>query len=746
MKWIFASFLLVFAFLFTSTIQAFAGGWAVITLEEFPASIAIGNLTSIRFMVRQHGVTPLPGLDPKIRFENTQSGDAFTVTASTVAGEVGLYQAEFTIPDQGTWEWSIQAFTMDQRMPDLVVSEDNTPDIPTNSPTITPTSLLTIAGLILIAIAAATAILRRPRWAVATVVLGLVISGAGIASAMSQNANGNTQSAENSNSPEMLSSGKEGESLFVAKGCVTCHTNSDIDPKYIGFRSEIGPDLSHYAGTAEFLRLWLADPISVRKDAEMPNLELKEAEIESIITFLAEGGSPSIPTPKPTTTPEIVAKITPNPQGSKLVATQCVKKNLKDGLPVILSRDEESFLALLDPGTGLPVCQADKLDLGQNALLAFTQDRLNMAVLGYEKGQEEGWRLRWVDLPAWNIIDTGIVLQSWSQGIAIHPDNRQVVVAQPILSQEKEPRMLGHRLVLVDLKDENRRFETPLDIDPRIVQFIDDGRQILVYGSQYDYTQGTTTSQAILQAFETTDLTLDWETEISSVREGVVHTSQENRPDSYQQWFPALVFSPDNTRLFIIHADADRMTTVNLKARTMTTTDMQPRLGWLERFLWATARVAQAKGLNGTTKQASISSDGKTLFVTGMTGHVKENGAYNWDFESIPLGLQVIDIPEIKIIQQIKSSGNELSLAKDGATLYLRGWNGETAWTDFIDTKSLKIMAHIDRRHLFPIQSISGTEIIAGSPQGSRALRLEIWKDQEAMTTLNGNGYWISIP
>ncbi|MBL8103614.1 MAG: hypothetical protein JNM02_13855, partial [Anaerolineales bacterium] len=47
-----SAFLLALAF----TIPAFAGGWAVITLDEFPSEVHASQPLEIGFMIRQHGI------------------------------------------------------------------------------------------------------------------------------------------------------------------------------------------------------------------------------------------------------------------------------------------------------------------------------------------------------------------------------------------------------------------------------------------------------------------------------------------------------------------------------------------------------------------------------------------------------------------------------------------------------------------------------------------------------------------
>ena len=80
------------------------GGWAVITVDQLPDHLAVGAPVTLGFMVRQHGLTPLDKLSP--RLEARASGQA--VTAAVTPGKaVGEYLATFTIPQPGDWTITI---------------------------------------------------------------------------------------------------------------------------------------------------------------------------------------------------------------------------------------------------------------------------------------------------------------------------------------------------------------------------------------------------------------------------------------------------------------------------------------------------------------------------------------------------------------------------------------------------------------------------------------------------------------
>lgn len=88
----------------------------------------------------------------------------------------------------------------------------------------------------------------------------------------------------------------DGKALFLAKGCATCHSHAAVSTTN---RAAIGPDLTRYTNSPDFLRRWLADPQAVRPQTApafgpsgvMPNLHLSPEEIDALIAFINRGGA-----------------------------------------------------------------------------------------------------------------------------------------------------------------------------------------------------------------------------------------------------------------------------------------------------------------------------------------------------------------------------------------------------------------------------------------------------------------------
>jgi hypothetical protein len=289
----FAAGLVLLLSLFTAT-PSFAGGWAVITLDELPANVVAGEPLTIGFTVRQHGRTPMTGLAPTITA--TLYKDEQFVVHATPEGEPGHYTATLTFPQEGEWSWSIQAFTMDQPMPVLTVAAAVAAKTDVPAPAARPAASLVSPLVIVRALALATGLAglllvyrRKARLAlvllVGAVFIGLAsfLMGSTIPAVEAQTGN----EAEARIDTSAVSQVELGRQLFLAKGCITCHRNSRADTgrEYVTIMTE-APDLSNYSSSPQILEIRLKDPTAARADTQMPNLGLKKEEIDALIAFL----------------------------------------------------------------------------------------------------------------------------------------------------------------------------------------------------------------------------------------------------------------------------------------------------------------------------------------------------------------------------------------------------------------------------------------------------------------------------
>ncbi len=97
---------LTFVLLLALTPAAFAGGWAVVTLDSLPQEPSAGTPLELGFTVRQHGVTPNDNVDPLLIAHNAETGKTLEVAARK-EGPIGHFVVDVTFPSAGAWELEI---------------------------------------------------------------------------------------------------------------------------------------------------------------------------------------------------------------------------------------------------------------------------------------------------------------------------------------------------------------------------------------------------------------------------------------------------------------------------------------------------------------------------------------------------------------------------------------------------------------------------------------------------------------
>jgi mono/diheme cytochrome c family protein len=89
-------------------LTAFAfGGWAVITVDELPAGLVVGQPVKIGFAVRQHGMTLLDQLSPTLVAVDEEGGAPQVRSSAPASGGPGHYLATLTVPRAGDWTITI---------------------------------------------------------------------------------------------------------------------------------------------------------------------------------------------------------------------------------------------------------------------------------------------------------------------------------------------------------------------------------------------------------------------------------------------------------------------------------------------------------------------------------------------------------------------------------------------------------------------------------------------------------------
>jgi hypothetical protein len=97
--------LLPLVIVFGAPASARAGGWATTAIDEPPTDLRAGEPWRLRIHIRQHGVTPLAGLEPSVRI--TRDDGAHRDFAARPGAGPGEYVAEVRFPTAGHWRYRI---------------------------------------------------------------------------------------------------------------------------------------------------------------------------------------------------------------------------------------------------------------------------------------------------------------------------------------------------------------------------------------------------------------------------------------------------------------------------------------------------------------------------------------------------------------------------------------------------------------------------------------------------------------
>jgi hypothetical protein len=86
---------------------ASSGGWATVGFEPLPDGMSAGGTWNPSIFVKQHGVTPLGGLQPVV--EIYDEAGAVQEFSATETSETGVYEASVVFPSAGDWRVTIHS-------------------------------------------------------------------------------------------------------------------------------------------------------------------------------------------------------------------------------------------------------------------------------------------------------------------------------------------------------------------------------------------------------------------------------------------------------------------------------------------------------------------------------------------------------------------------------------------------------------------------------------------------------------
>jgi hypothetical protein len=367
-------------------------------------------------------------------------------------------------------------------------------------------------------------------------------------------------------------------------------------------------------------------------------------------------------------------------------------------------------LVLASALTGKPIDGTTPIPLGDSYNYSFTPDGKALAVVSAAK-------LYLISLPSWAVQTVDIDLHGWLSSMVYSPDGSLLALAS------NSP---DAALRIVDTRTGQIRASAQAGFAVHNVHFTADGKALMLYGPHLaekgpEANLGVSVGAPQAALLSTSELKQLW-----SVKLGAVHDGAFPKPgatDLYQlgaasHFSPGVAFAPNADVLYLVHGDADRLTTVDFARRSVSTLSVKVKTSWLEQLLGLTAGVAYAKGMDGTTKQAVVSPDGALLYVVGTTEAVsKREGTDEWDFKMTHVGLQVIAVNDGALLQTLDTQADMAVLAPDKQHLLLLGWPQDSGhpWTEVYDLKSMKMTDRFSSTRLLPARRADGVPVLQSS-------------------------------
>ena len=474
----------------------------------------------------------------------------------------------------------------------------------------------------------------------------------------------------------------------------------------------------------------------------------------------------------PLPTPSSPAKASPAPTPSEKAKTAPTPTVALSDAPlesgVLLTRWglRSSTLHAVDPVTGRDLSGYAPINLGHHFSHAFSPDAKTLAAVTYPSGSSnQGGVLHLIDLQAWREVTTTLEFDNGITAMSFNPDGTRLAIAYAGRPTRAHGMPEDYLLVSVNVVEQIAIAQTSLDFAPRVVKYVSDGASLMVYGVTYDTDTGLNDVGPPRAVWlDAAGLSVEWDVPLPDVLDGQFKHKESDGSETYFAWWPAVVPSHDGQALYIAHADEDRLTTVDFANRaTRTVAPLRlppsergegeggPARSWLEQFLALGAGVAYAKGpVDGTTKQAVLSSDGKRLYVIGQTNGTWRDVFGGRRLTQVPLGLQVVDAASGVEIAKLDTRATEIDLSPDGSRLYLRGGsNMSLPWTEVLDAARLEVVARLDERTVIPAQRIGGQPILLASDADDDTALAAL--DAQSLRTIHawsvdGGARWLSVP
>ncbi len=372
----------------------------------------------------------------------------------------------------------------------------------------------------------------------------------------------------------------------------------------------------------------------------------------------------------------------------------------------------------VDPFSGTMIPGYKAIEVGVNHYTAFSLDRKTLAVVSYERDSPNHPTLHLVDLSKFMDWTVELEVTGWVTALAFSPDGARLAISTSYHDND---------LLVFDVLGNTVAAHSQPDFEITRLCFTHSGHALMVYGHRLvdRFTENERADgPARVSLLNALDLSQYWSAELTGVKDGI-YTVDDNastavhQPGNGMYFYPAVVFSPTDDVLYVIHSDEEKLTRVDFAANSFTTLTIQPKLSWFEQWLMLGTEIAHAKAASGMTRQAVISPDGTLLYTVGMKNDMHQLAYGDWELTQESLNLQGIRISDGMVVMEQDASADNIAITPAGDRLFLWSWSGDGSsggpQMKVFDLTSASFTKGFDGAYPLPARLMDGEFVLAAN-------------------------------
>lgn len=407
------------------------------------------------------------------------------------------------------------------------------------------------------------------------------------------------------------------------------------------------------------------------------------------------------------------------------------------------------FMTPTDVTTGRPADGAMPIEAGTEMNYAFSPDGELLAIASKYRGCA-GMCLR-----VWQAADLAPVAEilltetkssdAWVSHLVFDAKGSRIALAYSDRTSRK--------IALVDLaRPAEVSREVELAVEPRLAAFSADGQALMLVGNAGDRQQPSPEEihaqpQAVLLDGQSLDVL--WQQDLTGLKDGYYGTGDHSSPEESFSYHAGMAADPARGRVYIAHADEDRLTTVDFAARAITSVEIREPQALVDRLvnflLSLGVRPVQAKAGNTFYRNALLAPDGQTLYVVGEQLTLAAEKEFEWEYLYTPLGFEVWEIESGTRRLHLDSEVVEVRQGPDGLIL-LTGYAGsQPPYTELFDPASGQIVARLARTYAYPTLATNGQPVLVSAhtdEQGQNFLSILDAQGQPEVSWTEESGYF----